>query len=227
MTDTTESVADDRPPPGPPPPGPLPSDPLSSNPVTSDPVPSGPVGDRRRLTGPGVADEFARLFDQHAVPMHRYLARRVGAEQAHDLVSETFLTAFRQRDTYDPATAAAKSWLFGIATNLARRYVRQEVRGLRATARAGRREPGDLAAHDGLVAERVDAQKLARRIAPAIADLSEGDRDVLLLTSWAGLTTVEVADALGIPVGTVRSRLHRVRRQLRILTTPEEANDHD
>jgi RNA polymerase sigma-70 factor, ECF subfamily len=73
----------------------------------------------------------------------------------------------------------------------------------------------------------VDAQTLARRIAPAIADLSEGDRDVLLLTSWAGLSTVEVADALGIPVGTVRSRLHRVRRQLSILTTPKEAYDHD
>ena len=202
VTDTTESVAGDRPPPD-------------------------PMGDRPQLTGPAVADEFARLFDQHAVPMHRYLARRVGAEQAHDLVSETFLTAFRQRDSYDPATAAAKAWLYGIATNLARRYVRQEVRGLRATVRAGRREPDDLAAHDGRVAERVDAQQLARRIAPAIADLSEGDRDVLLLTSWAGLTTVEVADALGIPVGTVRSRLHRVRRQLRILTTPEEGYDHD
>lgn len=202
VTNTTESVGGDRPPPD-------------------------PTEDRPHLSGPAVADEFARLFDQHAVPMHRYLARRVGAEQAHDLVSETFLTAFRQRDSYDPATAAAKAWLYGIATNLARRYVRQEVRGLRATARAGRREPDDLAAHDGRVAERVDAQQLARRIAPAIADLSEGDRDVLLLTSWAGLTTVEVADALGIPVGTVRSRLHRVRRQLRILTTPEEAYDHD
>ncbi|MFK4088736.1 RNA polymerase sigma factor [Kribbella sp. NPDC020789] len=186
-----------------------------------------PPPDRPSLAGPAVADEFARLFDQHAVPMHRYLARRVGAEQAHDLVSETFLAAFRQRDSYDPALAAAKAWLYGIATNLARRHVRQEVRGLHATARAGSREADNLAAHDGLVAERVDAQNLARRIAPAIAELSEGDRDVLLLTSWAGLTTVEVADALGIPVGTVRSRLHRVRRQLRILTTSEEAYDHD
>ncbi|TDD60461.1 sigma-70 family RNA polymerase sigma factor [Kribbella antibiotica] len=199
VTDTTDSVAEDHPPPE----------------------------DRPLLAGPAVAEEFARLFDLHAVPMHRYLARRVGAEQAHDLVSETFLAAFRQRETYDPALAAAKAWLYGIATNLARRHVRSEVRGLHATARAGRREDDNLAAHDGRVAEQVDAQKLARRIAPAIADLSDGDRDVLLLTSWAGLTTVEVADALGIPVGTVRSRLHRVRRQLRTLTTSEEAHDHD
>ncbi|GAA0608144.1 sigma-70 family RNA polymerase sigma factor [Kribbella sandramycini] len=181
------------------------------------------VGDRPQLDGPAVAEEFARLFDQYAAPMHRYLARRVGTEQAHDLVSETFLAAYRQRETYDPALAAVKAWLYGIATNLARRHVRQEVRGLQATARAVRREPDELAAHDGRIADRVDAENLARQIAPAIADLSEGDRDVLLLTSWAGLTTVEVADALGIPVGTVRSRLHRVRRQLRTLT---EGNRH-
>ncbi|WP_344238461.1 sigma-70 family RNA polymerase sigma factor [Kribbella hippodromi] len=205
MTDTAGASAEDRPPPE----------------ATS------PGAERPELTGPAIAGEFTRLFDQHAVPMHRYLARRVGAEQAHDLVSETFLTAFKQRDTYDPEKAAVKAWLYGIATNLARRYVRDEVRGLRATARAGRREPGDLVAHDGRVAERVDAQELARRIAPAIADLSDGDRDVLLLTSWAGLTTVEVADALGIPAGTVRSRLHRVRRQLTNLTTSAEASDHD
>jgi RNA polymerase sigma-70 factor (ECF subfamily) len=49
----------------------------------------------------------------------------------------------------------------------------------------------------------------------AIAGLSVADRDVLLLTSWAGLDTNEIAEALGIPAGTVRSRLHRVRRQLR------------
>ncbi|WP_433167087.1 RNA polymerase sigma factor [Kribbella sp. CA-247076] len=210
LTDTTGSTARDRPPP----------DPLP------EPLP-GSTADRPDLDGPGMAAEFARLFDQYAVPLHRYLARRVGAEQAHDLVSETFLTAFRQRASYDPATAGAKAWLYGIATNLARRHVRQEVRGLRATARAGRREPDESAAHDGRVAERVDAQTVARRIAPAIADLSEGDRDVLLLTSWAGLSTVEVADALGIPVGTVRSRLHRVRRRLRTLTTSEEAHHHD
>jgi RNA polymerase sigma-70 factor (ECF subfamily) len=84
-----------------------------------------------------------------------------------------------------------------------------------------------------MIADRVDAQAMARQIAPAIADLSDGDRDVLFLTSWAELTTVEVAEALGIPVGTVRSRLHRIRRQLRThaatahLTSAPEAITHD
>jgi RNA polymerase sigma-70 factor, ECF subfamily len=192
-----------------------------------------PGEDRPDLGGPDAGVEFGRLFDAYAAQLHRYLARRVGAEHAHDLVSETFLAAFKQRQTYDPAIAAVRGWLYGIATNLARRHVRQEVRGLRATARADGGGTSYQPSHDGAVAERVDAQALARRIAPAIADLSDGDRDVLLLTSWGELTTVEVADALGIPVGTVRSRLHRIRRQLRTqaavahLTSASEAITHD
>lgn len=174
-----------------------------------------PGEDRPELDGQDAGVEFGRLFDTYAASLHRYLARRVGAEHAHDLVSETFLTAFKQRQSYDPATAAVRGWLYGIATNLARRHVRQEIRGLRATARVDGRTAAYQPSHDGSVADRVDAQTMARRIAPAIADLSDGDRDVLLLTSWAELSTVEVADALGVPVGTVRSRLHRIRRQLR------------
>jgi RNA polymerase sigma factor (sigma-70 family) len=108
-----------------------------------------------------------------------------------------------------------RSWLYGIATNLLRRHVRQELRGLRATARAAGRETVRDSGHDSRVAERVDAQAMAGRLAAALAELSEGDRDVLLLTSWAGLDSNEVAGALGIPVGTVRSRLHRVRTWLR------------
>lgn len=176
--------------------------------------------DRPDPGGGNPAVEIGRLFDDYAAPLHRYLARRIGAEQAHDLVSETFLVALDRWSGYDPARGAARSWLYGIATNLLRRFVRQEVRRLRATARAVARgavaEPG----HDGRVAERVDASVLAGRLAGALAMLADGDRDVLLLTSWAGLDSNEVAEALGIPVGTVRSRLHRVRTWLRA-TAPE------
>lgn len=161
---------------------------------------------------PGTA--FARLYDEHARPLHRYLARRVGEHTAYDLVSETFLVALRQRHSYDP-DRPVRGWLFGIATNLVRRHARDEVRALRATARAADRGAADESGHELRVSEQVDAQVLARRLAPALAGLSEPDRDVLLLTAWAGLTPAEVADALGIPAGTVRSRLHRVRRILR------------
>ena len=190
-----------------------------------------PVGrDRPYLGGPEPAVEFGRLFDAYARPLHRYLARRVGSDAAHDLVSETFLVALNQRHTYDPRRGVVRSWLYGIATNLLRRQVRDEVRGLRAVARSAGHAPGQESGHDGLVAARVDAAVLAAQLAGALAALSEGDRDVLLLTCWAGLDSAEVADALGIPVGTVRSRLHRVRKWLRAnasrnLTTGEGVDD--
>jgi RNA polymerase sigma factor (sigma-70 family) len=171
------------------------------------------IGEERpRLDGPDPGPEFVRLFDAHAADIHRYLARRVGTDQAHDLVSETFLVALRERHSYS-ADGGARAWLFGIATNLVRRHARQQTRMLRATARL--RFDAVQTDHDARVAEQLDAQTIARRIAPAIAELADGDRDVLFLTFWAQLTTVEIAEALAIPVGTVRSRLHRVRRLLR------------
>jgi RNA polymerase sigma factor (sigma-70 family) len=171
--------------------------------------------DRPYLGGPEPAVEFGRLFDVYARSLHRYLARRVGADTAHDLVSETFLVALNQRHSYDPRRGAVRSWLYGIATNLLRRQCRQEVRALQATARSAGHAPGAEASHDTRVADRLDAAAMAAQLAGALASLSEGDRDVLLLTSWAGLDSTEVADALNIPVGTVRSRLHRVRKWLR------------
>ena len=68
---------------------------------------------------------------------------------------------------------------------------------------------------------------MAARLAGALAQLSEADRDVLLLTSWAGLDSNEVADVLGIPVGTVRSRLHRVRKLLRANASKNSAGEVD
>jgi RNA polymerase sigma-70 factor (ECF subfamily) len=171
--------------------------------------------DRPFLGGPEPAVEFGRLFDCYARPLHRYLARRIGSEPAHDLVSETFLVALNHRHGYDPRRAVVRSWLYGIATNLMRRHVRQEVRALRATARAAAQRAGAETGHESRVAARVDAAALAGRLAGALAELPAGDRDVLLLTSWAGLDSTEVAEALGIPAGTVRSRLHRVRKWLR------------
>lgn len=185
----------------------------------SSPEPSGddppPTPDRPDLSGPDPAVVFGKLFDEHAAPLHRYLTRRVGPTIADDLVSDTFLTALRQRHVYDPAQAGFRAWLYGIASNLLRRHVRDEVRSLRATARLDVAHIAHCEGPEGRVTERLDARARVAKLAGALAALSAGDREVLLLTSWAGLSQAEIAEALDIPTGTVRSRLHRVRRWLR------------
>ena len=158
---------------------------------------------------------FASVFDRHYDAVHRYLARRVGSDLADDLAAETFTTAFDVRRRYDTAHPDALPWLFGIATNLVRHHHRGEARRLRAYARLER--PADADGDFGGIEARVDAGREGPAIADAVACLSTGDRDVLLLFAWADLRYEEIAVALRIPVGTVRSRLHRARHRLREL----------
>jgi RNA polymerase sigma factor (sigma-70 family) len=157
-------------------------------------------------------ERFGALFDRHASSIHRYVARRLGPDVADDIVAETFLRAFRGRDRYDKVRPGAGPWLYGIATNLIRRHRRDEVRFFRAIARTGL----DPAAESFTEAatDRVAASAVRRHLADAVAGLSRAQRDVLLLTA-SGLGYEEVADALGIPVGTVSSRLVRARRKVR------------
>ncbi|WOX10889.1 sigma-70 family RNA polymerase sigma factor [Streptomyces sp. N50] len=155
-------------------------------------------------------EAFAVLFDRHADSVHRYAARRLGTEVAEDLMAETFTTAFQQRFRYNTELADARPWLFGIATNLIGRHRRAEAR-LPSAARAdGSQDPvADR------VAAKVSAQAVRGELALAMARLPARHRDVLLLVAWADLGYEEVARALEVPVGTVRSRLHRARRKLR------------
>lgn len=172
------------------------------------------------------ADLFAEVFDRHATAIHRYLSRRIGRSLADDLTAETFLVAFRQRGRYDTSQADARPWLYGIATNLLRREQRAEIRMYRALARTGV-DPAAGHTEDEVVA-RLAASHAHRRLAAALARLSAGERSVLLLIAWEQFTYEEVARALDIPVGTVRSRLSSARRRVRRLlsdldpTTTEE-----
>ncbi len=158
-------------------------------------------------------ERFAVLFDRYAREVHRYVSRRLGTQLADDIVGETFLIAFRRRETYDPGQGAVRPWLYGIATTLVARHRRGEERFLRALQRTGA-DPLPEAMAEGVV-RRVAAQEQERALAGGLARLSRGDRDVLLLVAWADLSYEETARTLGIPVGTVRSRLHRARRRLR------------
>lgn len=158
-------------------------------------------------------ERFAVLYDRYAAQLYRYAYRRVGPELAEDVVAETFLVAFRQRRKYDLARPNARPWLFGIITKELARWHRAEGARYRALARAGVDD-----AVDGF-AERVDAavaaQALCGPLARALGRLSRADRDVLLLIAWSDFSYEEVAETLRIKVGTVRSRLHRARRQIR------------
>lgn len=171
---------------------------------------------RRSLSDP---EAFAALYDRHAAVLHRYVARRLGEDAAADIVADTFLDAFRQRHRFDDAVSSdARPWLYGIAANLIGKHNRSEVRMLRAYARtgadpvlSGASRADDLSAADS----RLASAAVRRQLAAALAALPAGDRDVLLMVAWADLSYAEVADALRIPVGTVRSRLHRARARVR------------
>lgn len=157
---------------------------------------------------------FGELFHRHAAVIHRYAARRLGEDAAEDITAETFLTAFRARARYDLTRPNAQPWLYGIAANLVGKQRRAEVRALKALARVGRDPVADTWTERS--DSRVAAQAAQGPLAGALADLSPGDRHVLLLVAWADLGYQEVAEALSIPVGTVRSRLNRARKKIRI-----------
>lgn len=156
---------------------------------------------------------FGVLFDRHAPHIQRYLARRLGQQIADDLVAETFLVAFRRRESYDLAQRNARPWLYGIATNLIAQHRRDEVRRFRLSQAVRPVEPSY--GHDDRIAEQVTAQAMRGPLTTALGELAAPDRDVLLLIAWEQLTYEEVAAALAIPVGTVRSRLNRARRKVR------------
>lgn len=156
---------------------------------------------------------FGEIFERHFPHIYRYVARRLGPDDAADVSGEVFATAFRRRLDYDRARPDALPWLYGIATRLISNHRHAERRRLLLLSRsADAWDPG--VAFDDADA-RVDAQRLGPAVMDAIRRLSPGDRDALLLFAWADLSYEQIADALSIPIGTVRSRLHRARSSLK------------
>jgi RNA polymerase sigma factor (sigma-70 family) len=169
-------------------------------------------------------EAFGQIFDRHAATIHRYLARRVGRLLADDLTAETFLIGFRNRDKYDMSHQDCRPWLYGIAANLLRGHQRAEVRQYRALARTGV-DPVYDSSEDADA--RVTAAGDVRALAGVLAKLPAGERDVLTLIAQAQLSYPEVARALDIPVGTVRSRLHSARKRIRAALPALEGSDHE
>jgi RNA polymerase sigma-70 factor (ECF subfamily) len=171
---------------------------------------------------------FATIFDRHAALLFRFLIRRAGPDAADELLGETFRIAFERREKFDTSYASARPWIYGIATNLLAKHRRSQARRAAATARLAT-APAD----DGLadaVAASIDAHAMWTHVNAAITALPPGERDALVLYAWEELSYQDIAIALEIPVGTVRSRISRARKRVRELVATAgkqvlEAND--
>lgn len=174
----------------------------------------------------GDATAFAELFDAHAGAVYRYAVRGSGDwATAEDVVSLTFLEAWRLREKLRPEGGSLLPWLLGIATNVLRNAARAARRHQAALARVPVRDAvPDFA--DELVGRIEDTEQLAAA-QRALAALRRSDREVFMLCVWSGLDYAAAAEALGVPVGTVRSRLSRARARLRQLAQKEREHGRE
>jgi RNA polymerase sigma factor (sigma-70 family) len=169
-----------------------------------------------------ISADFTTMYDAHAAELLRYLWRRCGDRaQAEDLLSVVFLEAWRRRAALRPG-APPRPWLFGIATNVLRNHRRSVRRHRAALERIAAPAPASAPAADEQAA--INA-RLAEAL-DALRSLPRHEQDVVALCVWAELSYEEAAAALGVPVGTVRSRLSRARRRLGDLTNPPVTKEH-
>ncbi|MGA8114129.1 MAG: RNA polymerase sigma factor [Actinocatenispora sp.] len=172
---------------------------------------------RARLRS-GDPTAFSQIFDEHAPVVYRHAVRVLGDwATAEDVVSLTYLEAWRLRAKLRPDGESLRPWLLGIATNVLRNTTRAARRHRAALARLPVRNlVPDFA--EELVGRLSDSAELAaaRR---ALAGLRPAEREVITLCVWSGLDYAAAAEALGVPVGTVRSRLSRARNRLRKLAS--------
>jgi RNA polymerase sigma factor (sigma-70 family) len=160
---------------------------------------------------------FSTIFERHYEPIRRYLICRLGETAGDELASEAFVRAFDTRHRYDSGRGPVAAWLFGIAANLIRRHRRAERRQLRVLARVAAVAEMDDASE---VERRIDAEASRRALVRGLRRLRPADRETLLLFVWAELSYTEIAEALDIPVGTVRSRIARARQILQTELRP-------
>ena len=177
----------------------------------------------RQMTGrpsncPGtVPERFGEIFDRHFASIFAFCARRVGPVLAEDIVNETFCVAFDRRRRYDTrARPNARPWLMGIAINVMRHEFRRQLR-------EKRRSVGSLSRtyhpdHDASVVDDFETANKIERVQAALAKLPDQELEALLLSVLELHTYEQIAEVMQVPVGTVRSRIHRARKHLSELT---------
>ena len=168
-------------------------------------------------------EAFGELFERHADRVYAHCFSRTGSwSMAEDLTSAVFLEAWRRRAEVRFSGDCALPWLLGVANNATRNAQRTLRRHNLLLAKLP--PPGEEADIAADAAARVDQERLAQHLLCAMGGLRQSEREVLALCDWAGLSYAEAAVAMGVPEGTVRSRLSRARQHLRDLAGEAQAS---
>lgn len=162
---------------------------------------------------------FSTIVERHATSVFRYLVSRVGRSAAEDLMADVFEAAFGARGRYDARYDSALPWLLGIATNEIRHFRRSQMRHASMLRRIAPHSPRSNRTLEAIDAVATDAElhEEMESMRRALAALNDRHRQVLVLFAGLGLSYEEIAQTLGIRIGTVRSRLSRARQKLREL----------
>ncbi|GHG12616.1 RNA polymerase sigma factor [Streptomyces zaomyceticus] len=184
--------------------------------------------DLRARIRDGDPSAFAELFDSYARSVYNHAFRLTGDwSVAEDVMATTFMEAWRLREKVDPEGGSVRPWLLGVATNVARNHCRGNRRYRAAAVAYAAAGPAEASVpdHASEVAGRIDDRRRIAATLRALGTLRRTEREVLVLCLWEGLAYTEVAQALRVPVGTVRSRLSRARTKLRIGAERELAGE--
>jgi RNA polymerase sigma-70 factor (ECF subfamily) len=180
---------------------------MKSLPIRLVPTPPSPSADVEALgrVAEGDVGALGEVYDRHACALLAFVSRATGARDAEDVVQGVFVRAARVASTYDGRASSARAWLFGIAARLIQERRRSLLRFSRALLGLGTQDMSSrMPSHD----HRSDLEK-------GLLQLSEAKRVVLILAEVEGFTCDEIAAMLCVPVGTVWTRLHHARKELR------------
>ena len=165
----------------------------------------------RRVNPAGLdeVDRFIRrVHEEHGAALYAWAMARLGDHsEAEEVVAEAFVKAWRNYDQFDPARGTEKSWLFGILRNTATDHHRAKARHLRLVANSSAPEVEP--------STEIDLVEESAVVRGVLMELSESHRQVLVEAYFAGHTASQIASRLGIPSGTVKSRLYYALRNLR------------
>lgn len=170
----------------------------------------------------GSRTAMAAVFRAHLDAIYNYCYRRTGSwSVAEDLTSTVFLEVWNSRRRVVELDGSVLPWLYGVAANVCRNHLRSQRRGAAAITRLPVPEQTH---HDLDVVDQLNNDRRAARVLDQLSQLPLADQDVFVLVCWEELSYAQAALALDIPIGTVRSRLARVRRTLRLTDDQENAD---